>query len=68
MRQPSGQLADRLHLVRLAQRLLDPLALRGLGLQLGVRLGQLAGALGHPLLQRKTESGGGPRRRANRLA
>src|SRR3954471_13099169 len=49
---PASQLADRLHLERLPQRILDPLTLLCLGLQPGVRRSQLAGALGYRFLQR----------------
>jgi hypothetical protein len=43
MRQPAGHLANSLHLLRLAQRFLDPPTLHCLGLQLGVRLVEFAG-------------------------
>ena len=49
---PTSQLADRLHLERLPQRILDPLTFRRLGLQPGIRFRQLAGALGYRFLQR----------------
>src|SRR3954471_309484 len=56
VRQPASQLADRLHLKRLPQRVLDPLTLLCLGLQPGVRLSQLAGALGYRFLQRTMDA------------
>ena len=56
VRQPASQLANRLHLERLPQRVLDPLTLLGLGLQPGVRRGQLASALGYRFLQRTMDA------------
>ncbi len=47
----AGQLADRLHLLRLAQRLLGPLALADLGLEPVERGAQIGGALGDPRLE-----------------
>ena len=47
----AGELADRLHLLRLAQRLLGALALADLGLQPVERGAQIGGALGDPRLQ-----------------
>ena len=56
VRQPASQLADRLHLERLPQRILDPLTLLCLGLQPGVRRSQLAGTLGYRFLQRTMDA------------
>ena len=51
MRDAAGELADRLHLLRLPQRRLGTRPLLDLGAQPGVGGGELGGALGHPLLQ-----------------
>ena len=47
----AGELADRLHLLRLAQRLLGALALADLGLEPVERGAQIGGALGDPRLE-----------------
>ena len=52
VRDAAGQLADGLHLLRLAQRRRHALALLDLGAQLAVGGGELAGALGDPELER----------------
>ena len=56
MRHAAGQLADQLHLLRLAQLLLGALALRHLPQRLAMRGLQFARALGHAFLQRLVQA------------